>query len=264
MKIYGYARISTARQNLQRQLKNISERFPTAEIVTEVYTGTKSDRPAWNKLLAKVQTGDTIVFDSVSRMSRNADEGIQQYFELYEKGVNLVFLKEPTVNTDVYQQSVQEQLDNIQTTGDTAADNLISGIMKAIQEYQRTLAEKQIRISFEQAQKEVDDLRQRTKEGMTDEVKAKISRTKTGQKNITEKHLINSVAILRNCKEFGGEMKDIEVAEMLKIKRMTVYRIKRELQSRIETEQLTKEELLKRLEAELKKKKQEKKSKSFE
>lgn len=150
MKIYGYARISTARQNLQRQLKNISEAFPTAEIVTEVYTGTKSDRPAWNKLLARVQAGDTIVFDSVSRMSRNADEGIQQYFQLYEQGVNLVFLKEPTVNTDVYQQSMQKQLDNIQTTGDEAADNLISTILKAIQEYQRTLAEKQIRISFEQ------------------------------------------------------------------------------------------------------------------
>ncbi len=51
------------------------------------------DRPEWMKLLKRIEPGDVIVFDSVSRMSRNADEGIETYFELYEKGVQLIFLK---------------------------------------------------------------------------------------------------------------------------------------------------------------------------
>ena len=49
------------------------------------------DRPEWNKLYEKAKEGDTIVFDSVSRMARNAAEGVQIYFELYEKGIQLIF-----------------------------------------------------------------------------------------------------------------------------------------------------------------------------
>lgn len=56
---------------------------------------TKQDRPEWNKLYKKAKAGDTIIFDSVSRMSRNADEGFCLYEELYNKGIELVFLKEP-------------------------------------------------------------------------------------------------------------------------------------------------------------------------
>ena len=75
MCIYGYCRISTKQQSIERQIRNIKGEYDTAVIVTEVYTGTKQDRPEWNKLYRKVKPGDTIVFDSVSRMSRDADDG---------------------------------------------------------------------------------------------------------------------------------------------------------------------------------------------
>ena len=62
----------------------------------EVFTGTKVyGRKVFAKLLGVVKEGDTIVFDEISRMSRNEEEGFSLYQELYEKGVNLVFLKEP-------------------------------------------------------------------------------------------------------------------------------------------------------------------------
>ena len=94
---YGYARISRPQQSIERQKRNIKAYDDNAYIVEEAYTGTKMDRPEWNKLNKKVQAGDTIVFDSVSRMSRTADEGIATYFELYEKGIQLIFLKEKDI-----------------------------------------------------------------------------------------------------------------------------------------------------------------------
>ena len=74
-KVYGYARISKQKQSIERQIRNINAEYPSAIIVKEAYTGTKIDRKEWNKLVRIVKGGDTIVFDSVSRMSRNAAEG---------------------------------------------------------------------------------------------------------------------------------------------------------------------------------------------
>ena len=94
-KVYGYARISRKEQNIDRQLRNIKAAYPDAIMVQEAYTGTRVDgRVQFEKLLKTVKTGDTIVFDSVSRMSRNAAEGYALYEQLYTKGVELVFLKE--------------------------------------------------------------------------------------------------------------------------------------------------------------------------
>ena len=67
-KIYGYCRISTKKQSLERQERNILKAFDNAIIVKEVYTGTKLEgRTEFNKILNNIKTGDTIVFDSVSR-----------------------------------------------------------------------------------------------------------------------------------------------------------------------------------------------------
>ena len=93
MQIYGYCRISTPQQNIERQVRNILAAYPTAHIIREVYTGTTyQGRKELDKLLHIVQPGDTIVFDSVSRMSRNSDEGCQLYSELYARNINLYFL----------------------------------------------------------------------------------------------------------------------------------------------------------------------------
>ena len=84
--IYGYVRISTKKQVIARQVSNILKIYPNAKIFQEVFTGTTVNRPEWNRLKKIVAAGDTIVFDSVSRMSRNAVEGIDEYFDFFEKG----------------------------------------------------------------------------------------------------------------------------------------------------------------------------------
>ena len=107
MATYGYARISTSKQNIERQIRNITTWYPGAVIYQEKCTGTKMDRPEWRKLYRKLQSGDTIVFDSVSRMSRNAEEGFSLYKELYQRNISLVFIKEPHINTDVFQETAK-------------------------------------------------------------------------------------------------------------------------------------------------------------
>lgn len=96
--VYGYCRISTARQNLERQIKNIQRLYPSAIIVQEIYTGTKQNRPEWERLYKKLESNDVVIFDSVSRFSRNASEGFELYKKLFNDNVKLVFIKEPHIN----------------------------------------------------------------------------------------------------------------------------------------------------------------------
>ena len=101
--LYGAARISTGKQSIERQIRNILAKYPTAKIVKDTYTGTKVEgRKEFEKLLKIIKKGDIIVFDEVSRMSRNSEEGCNLYEELFNKGVDLIFLKEPHINTEVY------------------------------------------------------------------------------------------------------------------------------------------------------------------
>ena len=67
------------------------------------YTGTSITRPEWLKLYRILKSGDIEVFDSVSRMSRNAEEGFTLYEDLYHKGIRLVFLKEDLQKSPVRQ-----------------------------------------------------------------------------------------------------------------------------------------------------------------
>lgn len=61
--IYGYVRISTSKQSLERQIRNIKAVAPNAVIVEEKFTGTTLNRPEWMKLYSHLQFGDTIYFD---------------------------------------------------------------------------------------------------------------------------------------------------------------------------------------------------------
>lgn len=219
---YGYVRISKPTQSKERQFRNILAAAPSVRIFDEAFTGTKMQRPEWSKLVAKVKAGDTIIFDSVSRMSRNAEEGVATYFELLDKGVSLVFLKEHYIDTDTFLASTA---DKIALTG-TDEDELFKGINN----YFRKLAERQIRIAFEQAQKEVDDLHQRTREGMeTARLNGKQIGIEKGTKLTTKKSLASKEAIRKHSIDFGGSLSDADCIKLTGISRNSFYKYKREL-----------------------------------
>jgi len=224
VKIYGYTRISTPQQNIERQIRNIKSAYPSATIVSEAFTGTKLDRPEWTKLYKKLTANCTVVFDSVSRMSRNADEGFALYEELYNKGVELVFLKEPHINTATYKKAIEN---NISMTG-TNVDYILEGVNK----YLLTLAKEQIRLAFEQSQKEVDDLHERTREGIeTARLNGKQIGQVKGRKLTTKKSVEKKAMIIKYSLNFNGTLNDIECMHMTGLSRNTYYKYKRELRS---------------------------------
>lgn len=231
-RVYGYARISTMKQNIERQIRNIKKQFPNAIIVAEKYTGTKMNRPEWNKIHKRVEEGDTIVFDSVSRMSRNADEGFEIYQELFEKGVNLVFLKEPHIDTATYKRAIEGQTHVDVHSGDEKTDELISDVLDAFNKFFLAMKREEIKIAFDQAQKEVDDLHQRTKEGIeTARLNGKQIGLKKGTKLTTKKSIEMKKEIKRLSKEFNGSLSDVDVMKNTGLSRNTFYKYKRELKS---------------------------------
>ena len=222
MMIYGYCRISTSKQNIERQVRNIERDYPNAKIIKEVYTGTKIDRIEFNKLLKVVKQGDTIVFDSVSRMSRNAEEGFRLYEELFNKGIELVFIKEQHINTSTYKKALNN---NIEMTN-TNVDFILDGINK----YLMALAKEQIILAFAQAEKEVQDLHQRTKEGIeTARLNGKQIGQRAGIKLTTKKSIKAKEDIIKYSKDFKGSLSDVDVMKLIGISRNSFYKYKKEL-----------------------------------
>ena len=226
MSIYGYCRISTKKQSIDRQIRNIQEAYPAAHIVQEAYTGTSINRPEWIKLYRILKNGDTVIFDSVSRMSRNAEEGYALYEDLYRKGIQLVFLKEHHIDTETYKNALSG---SIAMTG-TNVDFILQGINR----YLLALAKEQIQIAFAQAEKEVLDLHQRTKEGLlTAKLNGKQVGRLTGSSYETKKALAAKKIIAAHCKSFGGTLDDNECIRLTELSRNTYYKYKREIRGSI-------------------------------
>ena len=225
--IYGYVRVSTDKQNIDRQIRNILALDASAKIYQEIFTGTKTTgRHEFQKLLNKVQSGDTIIFDSVSRMSRNASEGFELYKKLFDDGVNLVFINEPYINTDVY----KAPRDVLVPMTNTDVDLILAGV----NQYLVKLAEKQVELAFEQAQKERDDLSERTRQGLqTAKLNGKQLGRAKGTVVVTKKSDESKKKILKYSKAFGGDLSDKDLIKLLGIDKNTYYKYKKELKSQM-------------------------------
>ena len=194
--IYGYVRISRKSQNIERQIRNILTLYPQATIIKEAYTGTTLLRPEWIKLYSALSNGDTIIFDSISRMSRNAADGIKVYEDLLNRGIEIVFLKEPHINSSVYKKAAEKAIPMTGTSVDV--------ILDAVNKYLLLIAKEQITIAFEQAQKEVDDLHLRTREGMmTAKLNGKQIGRRTGSSIETKKSKLAKEIIKKHSKAFA-------------------------------------------------------------
>ena len=237
MKLYAYVRVSTRQQSLKRQIDNITSAdggaYADALFFSDKFTGSTLDRPEWNRLYRRLQPGDTIVFDSVSRLSRDAEEGAALYEELYQRGINLIFLNEPHCNTECYRQAAAA---SIPATGNEIADIYIEATNKVLM----LLARNQIAIAFEQAEKERLDIRTRVRDGMRAAKQEAAQRgieknygLAPGTKLTTRKSIAAKAIIMKHSKNFNGTLNDPEVIKLCGISRNTYYRYKQQLKAKL-------------------------------
>ena len=229
---YAYCRVSTKDQRIARQITNITELYPKATVIREFYTGTTQSRPQWDKLTSQIKKEDTIVFDSVSRMSRNADEGFKDYKLLYESGVNLIFLNEPLINTSVFDSTKNNLLNINIETGNVAVDTFFKGNIELINNFMMALAEQQIKAAFEQAEKEVTDLHSRISQGMREAKKNGVRIGLPQGTSLTTKKSLHCKAIIqKHSKDFGGTLDDPDVIKLCGCSRNSYYKYKREIKN---------------------------------
>lgn len=147
---YNYQRISTkeerAKQKFDRQEKSL-EAYAKANGIEYLLsfkddaTGATFERGQWQKLESIVQTGDTIVFKDISRFTREAENGYKKYMELMNKGVNLVFIDNPTISTD-YIKSMMHVAEQQDLVAKTALESTIKLLI--IVELDRVQKEREI------------------------------------------------------------------------------------------------------------------------
>lgn len=234
MSEYGYCRISKKTMNIERQVRNIRADFPNALIIKETFTGTRvCGRKELDKLLRILKSGDTVIFDSACRMSRNEEDAVALYEKLFTENVNLVFIKEPQINSAVYRQALENQLEVNLSTGNNATDQFVQDLIAALNRYTIEIIKGQIRNVFSQAQKEVENLHLRTTEGiLTAKLNGKQIGQKKGAKLTTKKSIEAKKLIQKYSKDFNGFLADKEVQKIVGICRNSFYKYKREMKER--------------------------------
>ena len=91
--LIGYARVSTASQNLDAQMDALQQ-VGCTRIFTDKNSGAKSSRPGWEELLAYIRPGDTLVITELSRMTRSLVHLLEIVQELEKRHVELKSLRE--------------------------------------------------------------------------------------------------------------------------------------------------------------------------
>ena len=239
--VYGYVRISTMKQRIERQIDNIRAAYPDAIIIDEVYTGTTTNRPAFNKLMKQVEREASkgnqvmLVFDEVSRMSRNADEGYALYEKLFNMGVDLRFVKEPFLNSDTIKEALKNRINLSVDTGSSASDALMNTIIEALNRFALDMVKENIKKAFDMAQSEVEYLHKRTSEGVRKAQAAgkQVGRA-AGAEVVTKKEVAAKEAIMKYSKDFRGTLGDAEVIKLAGCSRNSYYKYKAELKAEVQ------------------------------
>lgn len=206
---YGYVRVSTATQKVERQIENIKRYCPEAIIVVEKCSGKDiAGRDEFVGLLDKIRKNDELIFDEVSRMSRNAEEGYELYMELISKNIELTFLKETHINSREFLKRMNRHIERVKSDN-KHVDKLINGILELVEEFEKDNLKENIRLAFERAENERLYMLQRQSEGYKALKERgewdKIGRPTLEMENIEKvKELINTgVSIVEACRTVG-------------------------------------------------------------
>lgn len=235
--IIGICRKSRANQNIERQVRNILNKYPNARIIKITCSGAKViGYKDFEKVIKEVKDNKKnknykLVFDSASRMSRDSEGGCELYEDLFNHNVSIEFLKEPQINTDVFRKTLNNQIELQAKTGNEATDKLINTVIQALNDYTIALAKEQIKKVFDEAETELKNIHQRTSEGLlTAKLNGKRVGTPKGTKLTTKKSIQAKEIIIKHYKVFGnGTLNATETMKLAGIDKNTFYKYKREL-----------------------------------
>ena len=183
---YFYMRISTKesadKQSFQRQKKSLERyanenelSFGERQIYKDDKSGSTFNRPDWIELEKILQNGDTIVFKEISRFTRQAQEGYSKYMELLDKGINLIFLDNPTISSDYI-----KQLTNIANSQQLVTKTALEGTIKLL-----------LIVELDRVQQEREIIVKRIKQGM--EASGNMGGRKKGQLDKMSEELKNDI-----------------------------------------------------------------------
>ena len=161
MATYFYMRISTKiesdKQSFQRQTKALEKYakdkgldYNNRTVYRDDITGSTFNRPDWLALENILKAKDTVVFKEISRFTREAENGYNKYMELMDKGVNLIFLDNPTVSTDYI-----KQLTDIANSQQRITKTALEGTIKLL-----------LIVELDRVEKEREIFIQRVKDGI--------------------------------------------------------------------------------------------------
>ena len=235
--IIGICRKSRTNQNIERQVRNILNKYPNARIIKITCSGAKViGYKDFEKVIKEVKENKKnknykLVFDSASRMSRDSEGGCELYEDLFNHNVSIEFLKEPQINTDVFRKTLNNQIELQAKTGNEATDKLINTVIQALNYYTIALAKEQIKKVFDEAETELKNIHQRTSEGLlTAKLNGKRVGTPKGTKLTTKKSIEAKEIIIKHYKVFGnGTLNATETMKLAGIDKNTFYKYKREL-----------------------------------
>lgn len=109
-KTFAYIRVSSKEQNIARQVETMKkEGINDRDTFIDKASGKDFDRPKYQLLKQMVREGDTVVFDSITRMGRNMNDTMKEYEWFVENNVQLRFIKEPMINTNNEQDDIMKQ-----------------------------------------------------------------------------------------------------------------------------------------------------------
>lgn len=204
---FGYMRISTkAERGLQKYTRQESALYRYAKenhleytiIFRDDASGKDFDRKEWKKLESILQAGDIIVFKDICRFTRQAEEGYQKYMELLSKGIELIFIDNPTVSTPYIKQllSVAEKQNLVAKTSLESTVKLLLIVELDRAEQERLITVQRIKDGIKASSKKSG-----RKEGqldkMTDELKADI-KSYLGDRSVKQIDLMKKHGISRN------------------------------------------------------------------
>lgn len=116
-KKFGYVRVSSKDQNEERQIINLRNiGIDERDIFINKQSGKTMDRENYQYMKKYARTGDTIVFDSLTRLGRTMVDILEEFRYYEDHKINLQFLKEPFINvtynvdatSDVIQSAIQK------------------------------------------------------------------------------------------------------------------------------------------------------------